>query len=459
MRTLVFLLRCQAAVGAVASVGALGLLISLSLGSFSVIGASTRHATRPGEWTTYGGSFLRQGLQTSRAPSAPLRTAWTFNDRHGAIFGEPLIWNGKVFVGTESDVVMALSADNGRMLWSTRLGAPVPSGKLPCGNISPTVGITSTMVIDPSNGRLFVSAETSSRGRVHHLLFALSATTGRKLFSRVVDLRWDAKSQLQRSALALDAGKVLLGFGGNFGDCGTYRGYLIGVPESGTGSLSIYRPPSSQGDAIWAPAGVSVDSAGHIYLATGNGASSSRFDMANAVVELSGALRPMDWFAPVTWKQDSANDSDLGSTAPVLLPHGRMFSAGKSAEGFLLRAGHLGGIGSQLSELGICQTWGGTAYFRSVVYLPCTFSGKMLALRVVNERLELAWQTGAASGPPSVGGGAVWSVGGGHLLGLDPRNGGVIDSLAAPETEHFAAPAIGEGLLVVGGTSQVTAYR
>ena len=71
---------------------------------------------------------------------------------HGKIYGEPLVSSGRVYVATENDTVYALSSATGAVVWSTHVGAPVPSESLPCGDISPTVGITGTPVIDQSRG-------------------------------------------------------------------------------------------------------------------------------------------------------------------------------------------------------------------------------------------------------------------------------------------------------------------
>lgn len=49
-----------------------------------------------------------------------------------------------------------------QVVWQKKLGNPVPAAELPCGNISPFVGVTSTPVIDPASGALVVSAKTLS---------------------------------------------------------------------------------------------------------------------------------------------------------------------------------------------------------------------------------------------------------------------------------------------------------
>src|SRR5581483_2919492 len=132
---------------------------------------------------------------------------------------------------------------------------------------------------------------------------------------------WDAAAQLQRAGLALDGDEVLVGFGGNYGACGRYTGWLLGVPVTGSGPLAAYRVPAAREGAIWAPPGPAVDAAGDVFVATGNGSAGpgQAFDHGNAVVELSPALVERQVFAPATWAADNSADADLGSTSPVLL--------------------------------------------------------------------------------------------------------------------------------------------
>src|SRR6201999_2433508 len=96
----------------------------------------------------------------------------------GELYGEPLVADGRVVVATENNTVYALAANSGRVLWSHHLASPVPSTDLPCGDISPSVGITGTPVIDPARHEIFVDADTlikgpSSSGGVEasHVLF------------------------------------------------------------------------------------------------------------------------------------------------------------------------------------------------------------------------------------------------------------------------------------------------
>jgi len=48
-----------------------------------------------------------------------------------------------VYAATSGDRIYALDAVTGAIVWQRSAGTPVPAGSLPCGNITPTVGIKS----------------------------------------------------------------------------------------------------------------------------------------------------------------------------------------------------------------------------------------------------------------------------------------------------------------------------
>ena len=104
--------------------------------------------------------------------------AWGPARVDGDVYAQPLVFGSRVYVATENDTVYALDAATGAVVWQRSLGTAVPSGDLPCGDISPTVGITSTPAIDPASGRIYAVADVLSGGAVNHELFALDAATG-----------------------------------------------------------------------------------------------------------------------------------------------------------------------------------------------------------------------------------------------------------------------------------------
>ena len=312
----------------------------------------------PSSWTVYHGDAAGTGVAAPVASVDTARRAWTSPAVDGEIYGEPLVWSGRVYLATENDTVYALSAATGAVAWSAHLASPVPAGSLPCGDIGPTVGITGTPVIDRARDEIFVVADELVRGKPTHMLVGLSTTSGRTEMTRDVDPAGaDTAALLQRTGLTLDAGQVVFGFGGNFGDCAAYRGRVAAVPVAG-GTPRYFTVDASAGEsqgAIWmGGAAPAVDGSGHIWVATGNGSvfsAAHAYDNSDSVLELSSSLRLLQFFAPAAWTSDNAQDLDM-STVPVLLSDGQVLLAGKSRIVYLLDGAHLGGIGGQQATLG-----------------------------------------------------------------------------------------------------------
>jgi len=400
--------------------------------------------------------------------------AWASPALDGQIYGEPLVSAGRIYVATENDTVYALSPATGQVAWSRHLAAPVPASSLPCGDIAPTAGITGTPVIDPARREIFVVADEEVRGRPAHVLAGLSTATGRVEMTRDVDPPGaDTSALLQRTGLNLARGRVVFGFGGNYGDCATYRGRVVSVPETG-GTPAMFtvdgKPGESQG-AVWmGGAAPAVDSAGHVWVSAGNGSvyrASRGYDDSDSVLELSPSMRLLQYFAPASWASDNSRDLDL-SAGPALLPGGQVLIAGKSAIAYLLDGAHLGGIGGQLaSAQPVCgaDIDGGTAVTGRTVYLPC--AGGIVAVRVTASPpgVRLRWNSRTGGGPPIVAGGLVWTISqAGWLYGLDPRTGRVrqrapLNGPSGTDANHFPTPGAGAGLLLAPAGNRVYAFR
>ena len=257
-------------------------------------------SVRGGGWVTYHGDRTRSGV--ARGPSIQdVQRAWTSPALDGDIYAEPLAIGSRVITATENDSVYALDASTGQVVWRTNLGTPVQSSTLPCGNISPTSGITSTPVADPSTGLIYAAAFLSPD---RHELFALRERTGEVVWHRPIDPQgMDPLTQQLRSALTLANGHVYIAYGGLFGDCGDYHGWVAAVAADGTGPLLDYRVPTSNAGGIWAPSGPAVDDAGNLYVATGNSFSNGVFDFGDSVIKLSPELQRLDFFAPQNWAE------------------------------------------------------------------------------------------------------------------------------------------------------------
>ena len=412
-----------------------------------------------GRWPTYHGDVTRSGV--AAGPSlAGVRHAWTSPQLDGTVYAEPLAIGARVITATENDTVYALDAETGTVAWQRHLGTPVDSATLPCGNIVPTSGITATPVADPAAGLLYVAAFLAP---AQHELFALRTSNGAVLWHRPIDPPgMDPRTQQLRSALALANGSVYVAYGGLFGDCGSYHGWVAALAADGSGPLLDYRVPTTNAGGIWAPSGPAVDRDGDLFVATGNSFSADTFDLGDSVIELSPQLKELRFFAPEDWAALNTGDVDLGSVGPALLPGGRVFQIGKGGVGYLLDANDLGGIGGELSSAPVCGgSFGGTAHDGRSIYVPC--SDGLVALRVADDgrSFDQVWRSAAFdAGPPIVAGGLVWSIdlSSSALLGFDPAGGSEVVRQQMGEVSHFASPSSAPGCLFVPTYRSITAF-
>lgn len=445
-----------------------------SSASSSALAASPPASASPaaaasGSWTVYHGDPAGDGVA---APVSSVNTsarAWTSPALDGKLYGEPLVSGGLVYVATENDTVYALSAGTGAVAWSTHLATPVPASSLPCGNITPSVGITGTPVIDTSRGEIFVVADELVNGSPEHVLAGLSAASGAVEVTQNVDPPGQNPANiLQRTGLNLDNGRVVFGYGGNNDDCATYHGYVMSAAETG-GTPAVFTVDSGSGEsqgAVWMGGGApAVDSSGNIWVTSGNGSvtsASGPYDNSDGTLDLSPSMTLSQFFAPSTWPSDNAGDADL-STEPALLSDGQVVVSGKSRMVYLLNGAHLGGVGGQQAELQAgCgdDIDGGMAVDGSTVYLPCLSGITAVQTTASPATLKVAWQGTVGGGPPILAAGLVWTIGqNGTLYGINPATGAVTQQapIGVP-ANHFPTPSVADGLLLAPSANQVVAF-
>lgn len=414
---------------------------------------------------TYHGNNRRTGLEPAR-PLGRLARAWT-HTLDGAVYAQPLVLTvGRVrtvVVATEGNVVYGLNPTTGAVRWRTpRLGTPVVASQLPCGNIDP-LGITGTPVYDAHSHAVWVVAEISdSRRRIHHQLVAISPVNGRIIVRRNADPPGqDPTTEQERGALLAANGTIYVPYGGLSGDCGAYHGYVVGL-RTKDGHRTVFQTPSAREAGIWTPPGPVADAAGHLYVEVGNGASTSgRWDRSDSVLELSAGLKLIGAFAPASWASDNAADLDLGSTAPTLLANGVVYADGKSPYAYTMRAGHLGGVGSELSRKGICASYGGTATIGAVVYVPCSDGLRAVSVAKTGRMTVLWHATESAAGSPVISGNLVATTdqADGRLLILNRTTGRIRASIAIGATTRFATPALSGNQVFVGTTTGIVAVN
>lgn len=396
-------------------------------------------------WPTYGRDGARSGYDPTVAPITRPAETWSAN-LGATAYAQPLVVGNRVVVATEDDTVLAFDAGTGRRLWQATLGKPVPGSSLPCGDINPS-GITGTPVIDTADGVIWAVAFVQP-GR--HELDAVDLATGAIRSRRSVDPPGSSPLvEQQRGALALSGGRVYVPFGGLFGDCGDYHGYVAALDETGSRAPLVYRVAAPHQAGIWAPGGPSVGPAGVLYVATGNG--SPPGSGGDQVVALSPGLSAVGSWEPANAAQLDSTDADLGSTGPVAVGAGRLFQVGKAGVGHLLDASRLSASSAEIFSAPVCKAaFGADAVLpgsggSSTVLVPCTDG--LVALRVgAGPSFSVIWKDAAITpGGPVVAGGAVWAQDpkAGTLVALDPATGHQLASLTVGPGTRFAAPSAG----------------
>ncbi|MBV8745248.1 MAG: PQQ-binding-like beta-propeller repeat protein, partial [Xanthobacteraceae bacterium] len=280
------------------------------------------HAQQQSVLTYHGapdrsGRFIVPGLTWERARSVRLDQQFRPHIS-GNVYAQPLYWHdtaseaGTLFVATESNQVHAIDARTGNEIWTRSLGKPVSRASLSCGNINP-LGITGTPVIDAETRAIYLNAAIETADGPRHRVFALGLKDGAPLPGWPVDVA-DAingrdgdfvpRDQNQRSALTILAGMVYVPFGGHFGDCGHYRGTVLGLSLTDPRNVRSWAT-RARGAGIWAPAGASSD--GHsLFIATGNSFGATSFADGEAIIRLPPDLQhsnnARDYFAPADWR-------------------------------------------------------------------------------------------------------------------------------------------------------------
>jgi outer membrane protein assembly factor BamB len=415
-------------------------------------------------WLTYHCEYTRDGVDNKESSIRSPSVSWTSQTLDGDIYAEPLVAFGKVFVATENDSIYALNASTGSIVWRTNVGTPVTSG-LPCGDINP-LGITGTPVIDLLTKTIYLVGEVVGGA---HYLFGLNTDTGSIVFMRNIDPPGSTPiDQQQRAALALNDGIVYVAMGGLDGDCGNYHGWVVGAQLNDSSKLLTFEVASASSDlegGIWEVGGTSISSNGNLYIATGNSRDGTQnYDYGDGVIQLSPTLQVLSYFAPADYQSLNQQDTDLGSTGPILLGNSTyLFQIGKEGVGYILNKSNLGGFNAPVFSAQVCNGgYSADSYYDSYIYVPC--SNGLMALKFqassTQASFSSAWNsTTFTSGAPIVSGGAVWTIDtdSGTLFAFDPASGATLFSYNLGSVVHFESMASADGKIFVGANDQIVA--
>ncbi|MGH7117686.1 MAG: PQQ-binding-like beta-propeller repeat protein [Acetobacteraceae bacterium] len=446
-------------------------------------------AARTGRYVVPG---LTAGKVSAMSPAPALRVGLA-----GPVYAAPLyatLPDGRtaLIVGTEQNVIEALDARNGAVIWHAPLGQPVRTSSLPCGDINP-MGITGTPVID--GDVVYTAAMVLGRSGVpQQLVFALDLSDGRIKSGWPVHVahslaaqnkRFIAANQGQRSALSVAQGRVFVAYAGHFGDCRYYHGWVVGIEGADPAAVTAFST-AGQGGGIWAPGGM-VSDGRSFFVATGNTIGARHWAGGEAVFRLgldgqfSG--RRQDYFTPSNWKELDDADLDLGATNPMLIGSRYVLALGKDGNAYLMNRADLGGLGGQVAEARVSRVPIRTAPASFVsngdVFVvfqgegagcPAGEEGDLVALQIApGPHISVAWcapehglgapiVTTAANGADPI----VWAIGaeGDERLRAFRASDGKLLFTSQPLglVRRFETPAVGGGRIYVAADSALYAF-
>jgi fibronectin type 3 domain-containing protein len=355
----------------------------------------------PTNYTAYHVDNSRDGVNSAEVILTPqnVGTAGSFGKFYsvpvdGQVYAQPLYVAGVnittgpnqglhnvLYVATENDSLYAIDANTGVNLWKDSFINPSAGitpfqvvSVLGVGDINPQVGITSTPVIDPAKGIIYLEAKTQELRKdgehfVHHL-YAVYLANGANIPNSPVTiadsvgdnyvsgplvpgkgdgslssglLPFDALKQMNRTALTLANNNVYIGFASH-GDIGPYHGWILGYNAGTLVPTSVFcTTPNGGLGGIWqSGGGIAVDSQGALYVETGNGTFDGtagelpqpKADYGDSFLKLvvdpnstptnpnanGWGLKLADYFTPADQAALASGDVDLGSGGPILLP-------------------------------------------------------------------------------------------------------------------------------------------
>jgi hypothetical protein len=292
----------------------------------------------------------------------------------GNVHAQPLYIEGgpngpMVIVVTASNNVYALHADTGTVIWSrTDIGPAATSGFL-CGNENP-VGIIGTPAVDLASRSLFFDALIQGTP-LKHFIYSLNVDTGATHAGWPVDVnasvpQFESRVQEDRGALAVVNGIVYVPYSGYFGDCGSYRGTVVGVHIDNPSMVAKWAT-DAEGGGIWGHSGVASDGT-NMFVITGNTFTSpgDPWSGGEAIVRLQAGPtftgNPTDFWAPANWQSLDNSDTDLGGCSAILIdvpgatPSQLVLALGKDGNAYLVNRNNLGGVAGPVTSLGVDGT-------------------------------------------------------------------------------------------------------
>ena len=416
-----------------------------------------------------------------------------------------------LFVTTRDGRIIALDAQNGAQVWSHQYGP----GTCQINGTGGACYTTSSPAIDPA-GQYVYSYGLDGYVHKYQVGDGVEITTGG--WPQLTTLKGFDEKGSSALAIATSNGTTYLYVvhGGYPGDNGDYQGHVTAI-NLATGAQKVFNAAcsnqavhfkslsggvqptcSTPRNAIWSRPGVIYDAGtDRIFMGTGNGVyngNNSGFNWSESVIALhpdgtggsgADAGKPLDSYTPANFQTLDNGDTDLGSTAPAILPvpansnvQHLAVQSGKDSKLRLLNlanlsgqggAGHLDGqVGAVINvpQGGVVLTqpavWVNPADNSTWVFIVNSNGASGLKLVVDgagNPSLSPQWQNVQGGTSPIVANDMVFSLSGSTIRALDPLTGNVLWSLARSGGFHWESLIVANGVVYATDSSNhLTAY-
>ncbi len=466
------------------------------------------------------------GTNPTTPPSASKQIAWPAFDGGGQRSG----------INTSETTITAANVGTLTRKWQQALPAIADSSPVELPNVTTPMGVKtllflttmhgSLVAVDAATGTLVWSANTSGPnfttsspaldpnghfvygygidGKIHKYAVGTGAETTTGGWPVTITLMPNVEKG--SSAINVGNGYLYMVTSGYPGDGGHYEGHVVAI-NLASGKVTVFNslcanipqllgPTTCQQvqSGIWARGGAVIDPVtGNVFVSTGNGtfdANNGGHNYGDTEIELSPDLtKVVDTYTPTNFAQLQANDQDLASASPVMLPKQAnsktpymLVQGGKDNTLRLLNRQNLSGkgspnhVGGELQAIGLPQ--GGDVDTHPIAWTDAknttwvfvaNFTG-FSAFKVAtdtngNSSLQFAYQNNDVSSSPFIANGVLYLQGPGVLRAVDPTTGNTLWSSSQASAGgsigglHWQSPIVVNGQVFVPDNSgKITAY-
>lgn len=417
------------------------------------------------DWPLFNDDAARSGSNDDSAlrPANVAHLGLRWRVRLGSVVdAAPIVVGDRIFLTGKDGTTDALSTRDGHVLWRFATHGP---------NIT-----TSVPAYDPSGPALYVPG-------VDGFIHRLDPGSGRERRGTGFPAQLTLAPQTEKDASALNLanGYLYAQTSGYIGDATPYVGHVVAIRLSDgvahvfdtlcSSEHRLIQPQScpDQRAGMWSRSGVVVDpdpaQRGRIYAVTGN----APFRPAggaygDSILALDGAATQLlQSFTPSNYDELEADDLDLGSSSPALLPRQAgsatpllLVQGGKDGVLRLLDRTHLGGLDAPLQSIPLGnQLFSAPAVWNDPngttwIFIDLLDGVHAYQVRTTNRqtRLMTAWRANVTSTEegtsPVVAAGTVFVAGAGALVALDARSGRQLWSHSLGAI-HWQSPSVANG--------------